>query len=352
MQVAARVGWGVVLVAGSVGLAVVMAEAAVRLHHWTQGRPLLADAPFLVQDPRLGWRPNGDLRIERTLRDASGTPYPVRVTTDRDGFRRFPEAAGRPRILFIGDSFTHAVEVGDEDAYWAVFARRHPDHAVLAIGAGGYGTLQEALLLERVGPRAGADIVIWQLCDNDLTNNLFAAERRSVRHNNLMRRPYWEDGIVYGNPAPWPLGPLDRWYRATGLRILKLAQGSGHRLLLAFLGTTDESGFGGAGGRALRERAIAVTEAILSRSRAAPTHLSFNVCPSAGGDLRAISEASGLHFLGDYGRQIAEARAVREVFAGDGRHLNEHGHAVLGDLLAADFDTWLGRHPMDVARAD
>ena len=158
--------------------------------------------PFLVRDAELGWRPNGNLSVERTLVDASGSAYRARVSTERDGFRRFPEAYGGPCILIVGDSFTHAIEVGDERAFWAVFARRHPDHAVFAIGAGGYGTLQEALLLEQVRPRVRPHIVIWQLCDNDLSDNLFEAERRSVRHNNLTRRPYWEGAIVYRNPAP------------------------------------------------------------------------------------------------------------------------------------------------------
>jgi len=351
MHVAARAGWGVALLAGSVALGVLWAEATLRAYDWTQGRPLVGDAPFLVRDSELGWRPNGNLSVERALVDASGTAYRARVSTERDGFRHFPDANGRPRILIIGDSFTHAVEVDDERAYWAVFARRHPEHAVFAIGAGGYGTLQEALLLERVGPRVQPDVVIWQFCDNDLTNNLFEAERRSVRHNNLTRRPYWEDAIVYRHPAPWPFAMMDRWYQATGLRALKIAQVHGHRLLSALRGQTDEDGFGGADGPALSARAIAVTKAILSRTRAGPgTHLSFHACQSGGNDFREISEASGLHFLGDYGPQITARRSELEVFTGDGRHLNDHGHAVLGDLLAADFAGWLGRHRLGVAR--
>jgi hypothetical protein len=351
MHVVARAGLVITLVAASVAFGVLLAETTVRAVQWTQGRPWLGDAPFLVRDPELGWRPNGSLSLERTLIDASGAWYHARVSTDRDGFRRFPDANGRPRVLFIGDSFTHAVEVGDDHAYWAVFARRHPDFAVFAIGAGGYGSLQEALLLERVGPRVRPDIVIWQFCDNDLTNNLFEAERQSGRHNNLMRRPYWEGAIVDRDPAPWPFALMDRVYQATGLRVLKLAQAHGYRLLSALRGGTED-GFAGPGGPALRARAVAVTRAILRRSQTGSrADLSFNVCRSAGADFRAISEASGVYFLGDYGPQIAARRARGEVFAGDGRHLNPHGHAVLGELLAADFARWLRRHDSPLARA-
>jgi hypothetical protein len=352
MHAAARIGSVVALLAVSVAVGILLAEATVRAYQWTEGRPLLGDAPFLVRDPELGWRPNGELSLERALVDASGVAYRARVTTERDGFRRFPDANGRPRILIIGDSFTHAVEVGDQRAYWAVFARRHPDYAVFAIGAGGYGTLQEALLLERVGPRVRPDIVIWQFCDNDLINNLFEAERASARHNNLTRRPYWEGATVQRDPAPWPFATLGRWYEATGLRALKIAQAHGFRLLGALRGEAAEDGFGGAGGSALKVHAIAATEAILKGIRASPrTHLSFNACRSGGEDFRTISEASGLYFLGDYGPRIAARRSEREVFAGDGRHLNERGHAVLGVLLAADFAKWLRRDHQSVVRA-
>jgi hypothetical protein len=354
MHVVARIGSGAALMAASLAVAVLMAEAALRIYHRTEGRPLVDDAPFLVQDARLGWRPNGNLRIERSLRDASGTAYRARVTTDGTGFRRVADGGERPRILFIGDSFTHAVEVGDDRAYYAIFARHYPDYAVFAIGAGGYGTLQEALLLEQVGPRVQPDIVIWQLCDNDLTNNLFESERRSVRHNSLMPRPYWEGAVVYRNPAPWMFARMDDGYRATGLRILKVAQVRGYLLLGALHGPTDDDGFAGAGGAELRRRAIAVTTAILRRSQAdGRIHLSFDVCASgsAGADLRAISDASGLHFLADYGPQIAAWRADREVYAGDGRHLNENGHAMLGELLAADFGSWLESNDAAVALA-
>jgi hypothetical protein len=40
---------------------------------------------------------------------------------------------------------------------------------VFATDTGGYGTLQEALLLERVGLRAQPDVVIWGFCDKDPT---------------------------------------------------------------------------------------------------------------------------------------------------------------------------------------
>jgi lysophospholipase L1-like esterase len=348
------------LVALSVACAIGALEVGVRWHHWSEGRPFLADAPFLVRDPELGWRPGRGLRIERRLADASGTPYRARVTTSRDGFRRLASAApGQPRILFIGDSFTHAIEVGDERAYWAIFARQRPDYAVSAIGAGGYGTLQEALLLDEVAPRLRPDIVIWQLCANDLTNNLFEAERRSVRHNNLERRPYWEqDAIVYRNPAPLGLEIVDRLYETTGLRVLKVAEERGYRLLARLNGADDEAGFGGAEGPALRARAIAVTAALLARSRASDPRrrlLSFSVCDGAAEDaaFRAISKASGLQFLGAYGPRIGALRRPGfEVFAGDGRHLNDNGHAALGAWLAADFAKWRASEPIGAARVE
>lgn len=348
MRALTRAGAAFGLVALSLLCATAVLEGGIRWYHWLQGRPFPAEAPFLVSDPRLGWRPGRELRVERKLSDAAGNPYQARVTTDRDGFRRFTAAdPGQPRILFIGDSFTHAVEVGDQRAYWAIFARQQPDYAVSAIGAGGYGTLQQALLLEEVAPRLRPDIVIWQLCANDLTNNLYEAERQSARHNNLRRRPYWEEGaIVYRNPAPLGLWLVDRVYDTTGLRVLKLARQRSQMLLAQLHGPGDEDGFGGAEGAALRARAIAATAAVLERSRVSDPGrrlLSFGVGDAAddGAALRAISAASGVRFLGHYGsRAVARQRPGFEVFARDGRHFNDHGHAALGELLVADFDAW------------
>lgn len=116
-------------------------------------------------------------------------------------------------------------------------------------------------------------------------------------------------------------------------------------------------GFGGADGPALRARAIAVTEAILTDSRARHPHssfLSFNVCGSAeeGAALRAISEASGLHFLGDYGTRIGNRRRPGfEVFSRDDHHFNERGHALLAEMLADDFDRWRERDAIGIAQA-
>jgi hypothetical protein len=106
------------MVAASLGFALAVAELGVRLHHWWEGRAFLADVPFLIRDDRLGWRPNGGLRVERVLTDAAGTGYRAHVSTERHGFRRLPRAApGTPRLLFLGDSFTHAVEVDDARTY-------------------------------------------------------------------------------------------------------------------------------------------------------------------------------------------------------------------------------------------
>jgi hypothetical protein len=82
--------------------------------------------------------------------------------------RRFPDAnAGGASDH---QRFVHSRGRGAKRApIGAAFARRHADHAVFATDTGGYGTLQEALLLERVGLRAQPDVVIWGFCDNDPT---------------------------------------------------------------------------------------------------------------------------------------------------------------------------------------
>jgi hypothetical protein len=150
---------------------------------------------------------------------------------------------------------------------------------------------------------------------------------------------------------------MERLYQITGLRSINVVRSRGYRALAIWGDRTDPDGFGGADGPALRAQASAVTEAILTDSRARHPHssfLSFNVCGSAedGATLRAISEASGLHFLGDYGMRIGDRRRPGfEVFSRDGHHFNERGHALLAEMLADDFDRWRARDAIGVAQA-
>jgi hypothetical protein len=114
----------------------------------------------------------------------------------------------------LGDSFTEASMVSDGETYFHRLAAARPDLEVFAIGGGGYGTLQEYLLLDAWADLIRPDLVLLQLHPNDLVNNSHALESRSTTNNNQMTRPYWEQGRVVArfpeNPGWGPLYNLAR----------------------------------------------------------------------------------------------------------------------------------------------
>ncbi len=110
------------------------------------------------------------------------------------------------KILFIGDSFMHAIDASDDSTYYALLGK-WLNFEVFGIGTGGYGTLQEALQLEKIINQVKPNLVVLQFCENDFINNSFELEKVSVYHNNQHRRPYLNinGSVFYANPIKNPL---------------------------------------------------------------------------------------------------------------------------------------------------
>lgn len=154
-------------------------------------------------DPLLGHRTVENFKWNGIVTDASGDTSHLHYSTDERGFRAFGDLnAMRKKVFFIGDSFTQAIEVSDDQTYF----RRLGDSLnleVFAYGARGYGTLQEWMILKRYLPEINPDIVVLQFCSNDFINNHFELEHNSLYNNNRRRRPYFNAGgkIEYAVPA-------------------------------------------------------------------------------------------------------------------------------------------------------
>jgi hypothetical protein len=78
--------------------------------------------------------------------------------------------------------------VAKGSAFYDHFERRLPYPAkVYAAGVGGYGTAQEYLLLRRL-QRLKPDVVVWQLCNNDIINNVFSSTgRQSAEDTSVLQ---------------------------------------------------------------------------------------------------------------------------------------------------------------------
>ena len=93
-------------------------------------------------------------------------PTPVAFRTNEYGFRHWGDLrSDKPRILFVGDSFTYAENVSDQQTYYAYFANNLPVE-VFATGGSGYGTLQEIRLVKRFWKVIQPQCFVLQFCSN------------------------------------------------------------------------------------------------------------------------------------------------------------------------------------------
>ena len=142
-------------------------------------------------DDKLGWRPTGNIVRYREALDAGGKKYTVKYSTNKDGFRVFgnQKTESSKKVLFIGDSFTLAKDVSNNKTYYGILKNSLPIE-VFAYGGGGYGTLQEYMIIDEYIDQIRPDSIVLQFSSNDFINNHYELEKRSFINNNCMRRPY------------------------------------------------------------------------------------------------------------------------------------------------------------------
>jgi len=152
---------------------------------------------LVVLDEKMGWRVIENYRFNSMKKDAAGRRYLAKVETNRYGFREFGAIyTTKKKILLIGDSFTNASQISNDKTYYGIIKNILPVE-VFAYGGGGYGTLQEYMILDEYVDVIKPDIIIWQYCSNDFINNDYDLEANAVQ-NNSMRRPCLDiNGSIY-----------------------------------------------------------------------------------------------------------------------------------------------------------
>ncbi|KOR29803.1 hypothetical protein TI03_01365 [Achromatium sp. WMS1] len=163
------------------------------------------ESAAIIYDSKLGWVHNTQMKQE--VRNNKCGERVVRHPATHRLINKFPKYPGNKKILFLGDSFTHAHEVSTGRAYYDVFEENVKDeYSVYAAGVSGFGNVQEYIALVSVFPEIKPDIVVWQLCGNDIINNVYELEKASLYDNNQRLRPYFNletNQIEIKDPSFW-----------------------------------------------------------------------------------------------------------------------------------------------------
>ena len=135
----------------------------------------LASALFfplmLARDDKLGWRHNPNRSKYFTNEDGERNLVVLNEYGHRGKAYGLRRTGGKYRILVLGDSFTEAVAVGEDQVFTRIVEASAPDLEVLNAGVSSWGTVQQHLYLRDEGLRFQPDLVLVMYYSNDLTDN-------------------------------------------------------------------------------------------------------------------------------------------------------------------------------------
>ena len=154
-------------------------EISLRIHHRLRhGISFFKRIDEAIADPQLGWRG------KRIWGDLSTKKF---------------------KIFIVGDSYTEGCcGLKEEELYYNVIKNKL-EVELFIYGAGGYGTLQEYLIIDRFIDQIKPDLVLLQVCSNDFIDNVWLLESASFINCHYMVKPYYENGRI---EYRYPRGPI------------------------------------------------------------------------------------------------------------------------------------------------
>ena len=157
-----------------------------------------------VYDKKLGWILNNNIKIEIEGSSKQNQKYKINFSTSKiKGFREYDEKQEyKKNILIVGDSYTAGPFASNDQMYYSYIKKELEKEGFFfnwyVAGGGGYGTLQQYLIIKKYFNEINPDIIIHQFCENDFENNSKKIEKNSILYNQYYFRPYLlNDKIVY-----------------------------------------------------------------------------------------------------------------------------------------------------------
>jgi lysophospholipase L1-like esterase len=145
-------------------LSLLLCEGVVRVYSW------FFFPKMMKVDPALGWY--HAVNSQKQFTNEEQTIVIVQNKLGHRGPDYGPDkAAGKSRVLVIGDSFTEGSHVGEEDLFSNMIGNAYPNLEVMNAGVGGYSSVQEYLYLKQHGINLNPDLVLLLFFENDLFEN-------------------------------------------------------------------------------------------------------------------------------------------------------------------------------------
>ncbi len=292
------------------------------------------------KDGLLGWKMTPNYSFSGTMKDAGGVEYPLDLTYDENGFKAFGDTASRkPKLLFIGDSFTASIEVSNEKSFFSLIGDSL-EAEVFAYGHAGFGTLQEYMVFDKWVDKIRPDLVVWEVCSNDFIDNCAALEK-VCGYKVGERRPYLQlDGsIVYERP----LTSLDkvqeyiwllRWLEEKWINAVANFKGEKPHLGEYYIATQQRAFLPFDESVKITERII---DKIKNRLPVGTKLIGFaaDLYRPQATEFHRIFKANGFLFLEDPAMQVLIAHEHKKVIAKtpDQCHWNEYGHQLIASGL-------------------
>ena len=165
------------------------------------------------------------------------------IQTNRDGLRDRDHSQTKPantiRIAVLGDSYVEALQVSQDQAFWAVMEKLLQDCPTLAgkkvevinFGVSGYGTAQELITLREDVWQYSPDLVLLAATtNNDITDN-----SRALKKTDEVPYFVYRDGTLtlddsFKNSRPFRLrqawfSRLGRWFKDHSRLVQALNEG-------------------------------------------------------------------------------------------------------------------------------
>lgn len=165
-------------------------EGGIRIFYIVKNKIIPRERNF---SKYLGWETAANVFSKEILKGYGEIKY----STTKWGFRVFGNVNTiKTKIFVIGDSITQANTVSNGNAYYDYLKKKNNNIEIFAYGGGGYGSLQEYMILDKYIDKIKPDIILWQFSYNDIINNDHELESASFINNNHMVRPYYIQGHI------------------------------------------------------------------------------------------------------------------------------------------------------------